>query len=441
MIQLKISSYTDITYQYSNSATLLQRLLDVVASGLNQFISGPDATIDLAIRVLPYDSPTALTSFVHLPFDAQAGRVTLQSVSEREALTGIDGNGNETDALIYLSRDFMQRLALWSANPSSSEGAVVDELLRHEVLHTLGWSGFRNKTTGALPETHQSVFDTFITIENGKPFFTGPTAVAIYGGKVPLARLSGDGGAVYHIDGTAVGLKTAIMAPVVFSNFTELDVELAMTRDLGYSIRKLLISPDSKTFIPGTSADTVTGSSLFDKAIYSGRRADYTVASDGKSITFRSKASETDVDQLSDIDRVHFSDAVVAFDGNGHGGQAYRLYQAAFDRKPDPAGLGYWIGILDSGHSLQVAADAFLNSSEFQSLYGTAPSNAFFVDKLYRNILHRAPEAEGYDYWLDILDRGIAGRAQVLAEFSESVENRAALMGVMQNGIEYLPYG
>ena len=33
----------------------------------------------------------------------------------------------------------------------------------------------------------------------------------------------------------------------------------------------------------------------------------------------------------------------LALDINGTAGQVYRLYQAAFDRKPDLVGLGYWI--------------------------------------------------------------------------------------------------
>jgi serralysin len=37
------------------------------------------------------------------------------------------------------------------------------------------------------------------------------------------------------------------------------------------------------------------------------------------------------------------------------------------------------------------------------------------------------------------LDAGAQSRAQVLAGFSESTENQIALIGSMQNGIEYIP--
>ncbi len=43
-------------------------------------------------------------------------------------------------------------------------------------------------------------------------------------------------------------------------------------------------------------------------------------------------------------------------------------------------------------------------------------------------------------YWLDALDRKLVTPEQVLGFISESAENQAALIGVIQNGFEYIPY-
>jgi hypothetical protein len=438
MIQLKIASYTDNTGAYANSSAQVQNALNAVAADLNRFISGPNATIDVDIRVMSYDRPTASAGGNYPPITVGPTRVTVQSVSEKEAITGIDANGATADATITLSRSFMQLLAAWSADPSSFSGAVTDELLRHEVLHTLGWSGFRNKTTGVLPDGYQTVFDSFITIENGKPYFTGANAVAIYGSKVPLVGFTGTASAIYHIDDTAVALGNAIMAPAVGSSATELDVELAITKDLGFSLSKLLVSNNGRTFIPGTAADTVRGTAGIDRAIYAGRKADYTVTSDGTSITVKNNATSTDVDKLLNVERIQFSDVAVAYDGNAQAGQAYRLYQAAFDRKPDLPGVGYWMDKLEKGARLLDAAYGFLNSSEFQSKYGTNLSNKDFVTLLYKNVLHRAPDAPGAAYWEKALQDGVS-REQVLIEFSESVENRSQVI-VGANGNEAQAY-
>lgn len=145
------------------------------------------------------------------------------------------------------------------------------------------------------------------------------------------------------------------------------------------------------------------------------------------------------VDTLVNIERAQFGSQMVALDIDGNGGSAYRLYRAAFDRAPDAVGLGYWIGVLDGGVSLRDVAAGFIASDEFVRLYQGKPDDATFVDSMYRNILHRAPEQGGYDFWVGALAGG-GDRADVLSAFSESFENKDALAAVIGNGFEYTPY-
>ena len=88
----------------------------------------------------------------------------------------------------------------------------------------------------------------------------------------------------------------------------------------------------------------------------------------------------------------------------------------------------------------EAVAAEFIKSAEFVTLYGAQPSNADLLTHIYQNVLHRAPDASGYAFWLGVLDRNAVSRAQVLAEFSESPENQAALIGVIGNGFSYQPY-
>ena len=115
------------------------------------------------------------------------------------------------------------------------------------------------------------------------------------------------------------------------------------------------------------------------------------------------------------------------------------MYQAAFNRAPDKAGLGFWMSHLDNGMSLQSVAKAFLESAEFQARYG-ALGNEAFVNSLYTNVLHRAGEAAGVAHWVGKLEQGTA-RAEVLMGFSESGENVTEILKVIGNGFEYTPYG
>lgn len=135
---------------------------------------------------------------------------------------------------------------------------------------------------------------------------------------------------------------------------------------------------------------------------------------------------------------IRFQDVAVFFDEVGVPGQAYRLYQAAFNRTPDAAGLGYWIEIMQGGVSLVDVANSFYNSAEFQSTYGQV-TDSQFLTLLYRNVLQRTPDQAGFDYWLKVLATGVP-RAVVLRDFSESQENRTNVAAVIQAGVTYVPY-
>lgn len=142
---------------------------------------------------------------------------------------------------------------------------------------------------------------------------------------------------------------------------------------------------------------------------------------------------------FSSVERIIFNGNAFAFDIDGNAGQTYRMYQAAFDRKPDLGGLGAQINGMDNGLSLLQIANNFMNSAEFKLKYGTGLTNSGFVTQLYQNVLHRAPDAAGFTHQLNAVDTGAVSRGQLLVNFSESQENKIAVIGSIQNGIEYIP--
>jgi len=105
--------------------------------------------------------------------------------------------------------------------------------------------------------------------------------------------------------------------------------------------------------------------------------------------------------------------------------QMFRLYNAAFARIPDSAGLKYWISEYRRGvSSYQSIAQSFLESNEFKSKYGANNTNEEFARTLYSNILGRAPDSSGLNYWVTGLNSGRDSRASALGGFSESLENK-----------------
>ncbi len=105
-------------------------------------------------------------------------------------------------------------------------------------------------------------------------------------------------------------------------------------------------------------------------------------------------------------------------------GQVERLYQAVFDRSPDPAGLAYWFRLRSTSTALDTIAAEFITSPEFANVAG-APTSAEFIDRLYRNVLDRSPDAAGMAYWQQQMDEGLT-RVELVVLFSESAEFAAA---------------
>jgi Ca2+-binding RTX toxin-like protein len=181
--------------------------------------------------------------------------------------------------------------------------------------------------------------------------------------------------------------------------------------------------------------DTLVGGAGIDSALYAGQRSAYVIARSGGNATVSGEGQ----DSLAGVERLQFADVSVALDVDGMIGQVFRLYQAAFDRKPDAVGLGFWINAADNGVALKRIAADFMQSPEFVTLYGANADDATFLTRLYANVLHRAYDESGFQFWKKALENGLS-RANVLVEFADSAENVANVATLIANGVEYTPF-
>lgn len=215
-----------------------------------------------------------------------------------------------------------------------------------------------------------------------------------------------------------------------------------------YTVSATTVSPSVPTQRGGAGADVLRGGGAgqwidgadgTDMVVYGGAMRDYAITP-AQAMTLVQRHDAGLADTLVNVERLAFDDAFVALDVNGAGGQAYRLYQAAFNRAPRAEGLGFWMDALDHGASLDQVAGQFIGSAEFQRLYGAAPSDTDFVNQLFHNVLHRDGKPAGIAFWVGGLHDGVT-REHVLAEFSESPENQAALLHIIGQGMGYTPHG
>ena len=187
--------------------------------------------------------------------------------------------------------------------------------------------------------------------------------------------------------------------------------------------------------------DVIHGGAGIDVAMFSNARASYSVNRTEKGFEVRDTTGKEGVDTVTGVERLQFADTHLALDIDGIAGQAYRIYKAAFARSPDLPGLGFWIAQMDGGVALANVADGFVHSAEYRTLYSDVTSNASLVERYYINILGRAPEKAGLDFWAAVLDNNNATVAQVLAAISESAENVAGTAQIIGNGFPYTPFG
>jgi hypothetical protein len=185
-------------------------------------------------------------------------------------------------------------------------------------------------------------------------------------------------------------------------------------------------------------ADVIVGGDGVDTAFYGGGLRSYAFnASNGNFAIADGRASgDADgADSGGGVEIFSFVDGRMVLDLNDPAARVVRLYEAALDRLPDQGGLNYWTGAVQGGQPLSSLAAGFLASAEFQARFGgAATGNAAFVDQLYLNMLGRAGEPGGRDFWINALNIG-ASRAGVLVAFSESPENRAGTASLVQADI------
>ena len=182
--------------------------------------------------------------------------------------------------------------------------------------------------------------------------------------------------------------------------------------------------------------DTIDGGDGLDTAIFGGLRANSTLTKTVSGWTISSSSDGTDT--LANVERLQFSDGTIAVDiGAGqNAGEAYRLYQAAFARTPDIAGVKYHLNDLEAnGMVLHDIASHFLASPEFATKYGTNPTDTQYINALYHNVLNRAPGDSEVSWYQNQFNTHQMDHEAALIGFSESPENVALVGTQIANGI------
>lgn len=183
------------------------------------------------------------------------------------------------------------------------------------------------------------------------------------------------------------------------------------------------------SLVGGSGNNQLFGGDGSDTALYLGIRNTLDITDNGDgTYTVNRDAIE---DLLNSIEFIGFDDGSMsvgyAVEVRDNQEEFSRFYNALFGRLPDDAGLTYWVNdLIDTsfggrGNTIQGAAQAFTEGTEFQSLYGSSVDNYQFINLLYQNILGRAADQAGYNYWISEINQS-GNRGGMIVSFANSGE-------------------
>ena len=144
-------------------------------------------------------------------------------------------------------------------------------------------------------------------------------------------------------------------------------------------------------------------------------------------------------DIIAGIERVQFSDQVLALDFNGNAGLTAKTLGAVFgpEALSNQTFAGIGLNLLDDG----MHYDALMQFAIKAALGADATNHTAVVDLLYENVVGVAPSAADQAFYVDLLDTGVHTVASIGVFAAETVANQENidLVGLSQTGLAYLP--
>ena len=169
--------------------------------------------------------------------------------------------------------------------------------------------------------------------------------------------------------------------------------------------------------------DTIDGLGGIDAAEYLQNQEVYTLRL-GSTIQIEDRSGTEGLDTLRNIETLEFSNgefALSSFDDVANltaeeFSSFTEMYIAYFNRAPDAAGLMFWANAFATGTSLAEIAGFFADSPEAQALFPSDSPSAAFVEAIYTNVLGRASDPAGAEFWTGVLEAGSVSRSEFVLE-------------------------
>ncbi|MFA6498198.1 MAG: M12 family metallo-peptidase [Desulfurivibrionaceae bacterium] len=195
-----------------------------------------------------------------------------------------------------------------------------------------------------------------------------------------------------------------------------------------------LIGGDGNDILTGGPGnDILDGGAGIDRAIYSKTHTLYSLSLNGSSRTVHALSGDEGQDQLTNIERLTFADTSIAFDLDGHAGQAAKILGAVFGSSSvtNKDYVGVILNFLDAGTSYADLCQAAINVM-------SAGQPQAVVSLLWNNLIGASPSAEQARPLIDLLNGGMtSGQMTMLAADTTLNTTNINLTGLALTGLEY----
>jgi len=200
-----------------------------------------------------------------------------------------------------------------------------------------------------------------------------------------------------------------------------------------------------------TYHDTFYGGTGLDTAVLPGKYTNYTITAgsvwdninkntnlSGFTITDNTKTYNTL--QINQVERVQFSDAILAVDfSQGQSGyDSAMMIAAAFGKSYVNAYFSAGLSLYDQGQTNLQVATIIVNAGLIESQIGST-SNTAWLDFVYKNVTGVAPDKLTEAVFVTDLNTGVYTKASLLALAAgvSNLEQQIGLTGLQQTGLLY----
>ena len=186
----------------------------------------------------------------------------------------------------------------------------------------------------------------------------------------------------------------------------------------GAGVNFISTGAGNDTIITGAGiANTIDAGTGFDTVVIGGARADFQIAQSGSTLVLNGDDQTTSV---TNAEFLTFTDnSTVAIATNAEDAAVLRLYEGLLGRDADQGGAEFFTTAHANGASTTQLAEIFVNSAEYKDVLVDN-----YLDSLYTNLLGRAADQDGQDFWSNAVANG-----QTLAQVTASIAASAEAQG------------